>query len=186
MMKRLLLVNVMILICLMANNKVKAGISQLRNVHAGFTGGIGFPNTQISNFRYPISVLGGCFVNFRLLRNYVVQFDGYGLYTFNLGTIDNQGGKLRFNMGWASVDLMRRLRMTADTESFITIGIGGYHLYQAQNEDEKSTTTVGMSLAMMGWSYKAQTSTVFELRWHILFNPDPKPQVLTLTFGLML
>lgn len=157
-----------------------------QRVHAGIAAGFGLPSNFYSRFRSPISVLGGGLLNYRVANAYVLQVDGYGLYTFNLGTIDGRGGELRFNLLWTSLDLLRSMKRAAKGESFVAGGVGAYHLSQQFDANETIVNTAGFQLGLVDWRQHARWRSVVEIRWHLLFRPTSNPQVLTVTFGVLL
>lgn len=157
-----------------------------RKIHAGLAVGFGLPKISFSQFRTPISVLGGGSVNLRLMNRIVLQAGGYGLHTFSLGKINRQEGELIFDLVWASVDLMYRMRGGFSAESFVLLGGGGYHFTKQFGFDKIIVDTPGLSLGISQWFYRKSWSSVLEIKWHLLFRPSDHPQVLTVTFGLML
>jgi len=172
--------------CILADQKISGSPLIRGRAHAGLSVGFGLPKIPISPFRSPISVLGGGSLNFRLSRKIALQCDGFGLYTFDLGTGSSQGGKLRFNLTWISLDVLYHLRGLIRSESFVLAGLGGYHLSQQFDEDETILDTMGFNLGLVHWTHWRRWSGVFEVRWHLLFQPSDSPQVLTVTFGLLL
>lgn len=159
--------------------------SPIQKTYLGVSIGFGLPKIPISRFRTPISVLGGGFLNYRLGTNMALQLNGYGLYTFSLGTVNAQSGELRFNLLWASMDLQRRLRGVIDEGSFLMAGVGGYRLSQQYDNDEDILNTMGLSIGLSQWKRLRRVTSIFEIRWHLLFHPSPKPQVVTVNFGIM-
>ena len=157
-----------------------------RRVHGGLSVGMGLPKIPLSRFRSPVSVTGGVSLSFRLMRRIGIQTGGYGLYTFNLGTRDGQDGELRFNLAWFSVDVLGHLGGVVKSESFVLVGLGGYHLSRQIEADETIQDTMGLNLGLAHWQHWLRWSSVLEVRWHLLFRPGDNPQVLTLTFGVLL
>ena len=141
----------------------------------------------MSPFRSPVSVLGGGMVNVGLSPRIRFQANGYGLHTFNLGRIDAQEGKLRFNLAWVSGELMYQLLGRFRGESFITVGVGYYDLSQQYGSAKEDLTTPGIALGVTQWMGRKKMKSSVEIKWHLLFEPkDGLPQVLTVTLGLML
>ncbi len=155
-------------------------------IHAGLSAGFGLPKIPISYFRTPFSLLAGGKLNCRLSRKLALEGEGCALYTFNMGTASGEKGKLRFNLVWGSFIFAYRINSDIEKESFLMLGFGEYHLSQQFNKEKTVLVTPGFSLGLAAWKYRRRLSTVFELRWHLLFRPSNNPQVLTLTFGVML
>ena len=161
-------------------------VSRMRRFHTGISVGFGLPKMPYSHFRMPVSVEGGAALNFRFANKWLIQVDGYGLHTFNLGSASDLEGELRFDLAWVSFELMRSMRGFLRDENFIVAGIGRYHLSQQFDNDKDNLNTMGISLGVADWRHWQRWSMVSEIRWHLLFDPDPKPQVLTVTFGILL
>ena len=176
---------VFLVFCFVATERGFSGVVAERRVHVGLSAGIGLPKVPFSQFRAPVSVLGGGAINVRLLRRWVLQLDGYGLTTFSLGRVDEREGELRFNLAWASFDILTHLRGVVNGESFLMAGLGRYHLSQQFNADETVTNTMGINLGLVDWKYRRGWNSSLEIRWHLLFHPSSNPQVLTVTFGVM-
>jgi len=160
--------------------------SELRRFHVNLSGGFGLPKIPFSHFRTPISVLGGTGLNFRLFDNWLVQANGYALYTFNMGTAHGEGGELKFNVAWATFDILRRLRGVYRHSNFILAGVGQYHLMQQFESQEDNLNTTGICLGLVDWRHWTRFSMVTEIRWHLLFDPSPQPQILSITLGILL
>ncbi len=159
---------------------------QMKPFHASFSAGLGLPKIPFAQFRAPVSVLGGASVNFRLVRKIALQIDGYSLHTFNLGTINNRNDELRFDLAWASVDLLRHIGGVISSESFIILGLGRYHLSRQYEDDQDMLSTTGLNIGFTHWIYQLNMNSILEIRWHLLFNPSDHPQVVSITFGLLL
>jgi len=86
-------------------------------------------------------------------------------------------------MIWAGIDIGYSIRTSPMNRSSIIAGIGLYSLSQLWNDTEENVQTAGMSLGLSNMRYKFRHGTLFEIKWHLLFEPDPMPQVLTVTIG---
>jgi len=159
---------------------------QMKPFHVSFSGGLGLPKIPFAQFRAPVSVVGGASVNLRFVRKMALQINGFGLRTFNFGTINNRDDRLRFDLAWASVDLLRHISGVISSESFIVFGLGRYHLSQQYEDDQDILSTTGLNIGWINWVYHNRWNSVLEIRWHLLFNPSTHPQVATITFGLLL
>ena len=157
-----------------------------RRIRVGPCVGFGLPKIPISHFRNPISLVGGAAFNCRITNRLVLQLDGEGLTTFSLGTIDQSEGKLRYNQVWSSFDLLYRIKGSIRNESFILIGSGFYHLSQQFDNKEDDINTSGVNLGLVTWMHRGRITRFVDFRWHLLFEPNPNPQVLAVTFGIML
>jgi len=166
-----------------------SGLSQspwIRNWNGGVSVGIGLPKMPLSQFRNPVSILGGGFVNYRVMPSILFQLEGYGLHTFSFGTVDNSDGKLRYNLVWTSLAVMKRLRRPGRNETFLAVGFGRYRLLQQFNAKKDNISTAGISIGLVNWSLLRRVRMVTDFRWHLLFRPDPDPQVLMINFGFLL
>jgi len=152
----------------------------------GITAGVGLPKMPLSTFRNPISIMGGGFVNYRMAHSFLLQVEGYGLYTFNFGTVDNSDGTLRYNMVWTSLTAMKGVQGPGRHETFIAVGVGGYHLNQQFNAKKDDINTAGINIGLINWWPMRRIPFVADFRWHLLFKPDPNPQVFMIHFGFLL
>lgn len=157
-----------------------------RRIHAGFGAGFGLPKIPLSRYRSPISITAGLLGNYRISNRVAVQSDGGLLTTFSLGTVDRTASPLRYNQWWISLACLYRLRGAMRNESFVTAGTGLYHLSQQFDNDEDILYTAGMNLGIINWHNNRRGSSYLDVRWHLLFQPSPNPQVLTIMFGFML
>ena len=156
------------------------------HIRAGFSVGLGLPKIPLSYFRTPFSILGGGHLNYRVNRKLALMGGGYGLYTFNMGTASGQKSELRFNLLWGSLTFAYQINDNIDKESFLLLGFGEYHLSQQFSREETVLDTPGFNLGLSMWKHRRRLSTVFEVKWHLLFRPSNNPQILTLTFGIIL
>ena len=184
--KRQRIITILVLFSFFVVGLCHAQLSEWRRVHAGPQIGFGLPKIPFSEFRAPISVLGGGFVYCHLFHRFGIEASGYGLYTFNLGSPSGRTSELKFNLTWGSVDILYNVRRRLNNRSFIFAGLGQYYLDQQMNEDIENLTTTGLCLGIANWRYGKKIRLVNEIRWHLLFHPDPKPQILTVTLGLLL
>ena len=184
--RRIGFIRICLLLCCFLTIQGYSQIPQSQRFHTGLSIGFGLPKMPFSHFRMPVSILGGGALNYRLSNKWCVQADGYGLYTFSLGTVTGREGKLRFNLAWVSLDLLRHFRGALQNENFILVGFGYYYLSQQFDDDEDILNTTGFSLGMVDWRHWKRWSMFTEIRWHLLFHPSPKPQVFTVTLGILL
>jgi hypothetical protein len=154
-------------------------------IQSGLTAGLGIPKIPPSRYRTPVSILGGGFIYFPAVGKFGIQVNGYGLTTFNLGTAHGSGGKLSFDLIWGSGDITYKLIDNIIRQTMLLIGSGYYYLRQQINEDETINKTLGLCLGLTNRHQHKKWSSIFEIRWHLLFQPDPDPQVLTMTFGII-
>jgi hypothetical protein len=158
----------------------------MSRIHTGFAGGIGLPKIPISHFRNPISFLAGGMINVPVTAKWGLQIDGYGLTTVSLGTVNKTDGKLTFNLVWGSADLAYQIRGYLGSRSAILVGVGMYHLKQQFDQRKDTLNTLGLNIGISQWMKTRKVGGFFEVRWHLLFKPSDNPQVLTLTYGLLL
>ena len=186
MQKKIFIVFILMLLCCgIAKQGMSMNQSGQRRVHIGFAAGFGLPKIPFSQFRTPISVLGGGSINFRLSDRIAMQLGGYGLHTFSLGKINTQQGELRFNLLWGSFDMMYRWRGSMSGETFVLVGVGGYKVSKQFGFDEYNLNTMGLTLGIAQWTHKRSWSSAIEFKWHLLFKPSDT-QILTVTFVFML
>ena len=93
--KKWLFNGLFVLLVFILNENVISQNTPIKKLRLGISAGLGLPKIPISQFRAPISVMGGTSVTIRFVRKMALQLNGYGLYTFSLGTITNQNDKLR-------------------------------------------------------------------------------------------
>jgi hypothetical protein len=184
--KRIVIIGLCILWLGVVCGTAHAQSLELKRFHVSLSGGFGLPKIPFSHFRTPISVLGGTALNMRLFDNWLVQVDGYALYTFNMGTASGEGGELKFNVAWATFDLLRHLRGVYRHSNFILAGVGRYHLMQQFESQKDDLNTTGICLGLVDWRHWKRFSMVTEIRWHLLFDPSPQPQILSITLGILL
>ncbi len=165
---------------------VSAQDKQLQRFHATLSGGFGLPKINYSDFRTPVSLLGGAGINLRVLNKWSLQADAYALTTYSLGTGSGRDLDIKFNLMWGSFAILRHLRGVYEHENFVLVSVGRYHISQTIAEREDDLNSMGISLGMVDWRHWERWSMVTEIRWHMLFEPTPKPQVLTITVGILL
>jgi len=156
-----------------------------KRLHGGVSAGVGLPKIPFSHFRTPVSFIGSGMINYRMGKKISVQLEGGGLTTLNLGTAGTEKGDLKFDFLWSSFDLLWRARGEIRNESLIAGGIGYYQLAQQFDEDKDNLNTLGINLGLIGWTFRNRWTTLFDVRWHLLFKPNNNPQVLTLSFGIL-
>lgn len=149
----------------------------------GLSAGIGLPKIPVSHYRTPISVLGSAMGHVSLIGRFGVQIDGNALTTFSLGSVNQAEGDLQFDLYWGSFALTYRVRGFMDNRSAILAGIGPYDLTQEFDQDREALRTTGVNLGFSNWTVGSAWRGIFEVRWHLLFEPSENPQMLTLTFG---
>jgi hypothetical protein len=154
--------------------------------HFGLAGGIGLPKIPISHFRTPISFLAGGMIHIPVFAKFGLQVDGYGLTTVSLGTVNNSDAKLTFDLVWGSTALTYQMRGFMESRAAIMAGLGMYRLYQRFDTRKDVLNTLGFNLGLSQWMRPGRRGGFFEIRWHLLFEPSDNPQVLTLTYGILL
>ncbi len=161
-------------------------LQEARRFHAGLHLGLGLPKIPVSQWRSPISVTGGINSSIRFSHRWAAQISGDGLYTINLGSIDSREGELRFDLFWVSCDLLILMRGGTKNEAFFTVGGGAFSLSQRFDREYTRTNTGGISLGLVNWTHHNRFSSVLEVKWILLFKPNPNPQIASITFGVML
>lgn len=152
----------------------------------GFNFGIGIPKIPISHYRTPIAICGGIVTYFGITSRFAFQVSANGLYTFNLGSVIQGNNKLKFNLFWGDICFDYKLKFSLNTDSYISPGIGYYNLFQQFDDAKDDLTTFGLTVGLLTNNYGRKNITQFEIRWHLLFHPESKPQVLTIKFGFLL
>ena len=155
-------------------------------VRFGASVGFGLPKIEISHFRTPVSLLGGVMLRVHLFGRFGIQVNGYGLYTISLGSVTEDKGKLRFNVSWVSSDLVYQLRGGLHRESFLSAGGGYYKLHQQFDQRIENYKTPGIGIGLLTCYHRRRLGTMLELRWHLLFEPKSNPQILTITYGILI
>jgi hypothetical protein len=176
-------------ICFMYLLSVQQGTAQVnsyKTIHIGLYAGMGLPRVPFSIYHPPISILGGGMINVQIMRRFLFQLDGLGLYTINLGTLTGEKKEFRYNVYGGSLNLLYAIRRTFSNDTFITIGFDDFFLSQKFDVEEDILTTTGMNLGLVYWKHHERWSGLLELRWHLLFNPTPNPQMLIITFGVLM
>jgi len=151
----------------------------------GLNIGIGLPKIPISHYRTPISVCGGVVTYFGITNKLALNINGNALYTFNLGSVLKGKSNLKFNLIWGNVCLDYKLKASLHSGSYVSSGIGYYNLYQEFDDDKDKVNTAGFTIGVITNKIGRKTISQFEVRWHLLFKPQPKPQVLTVKFGFL-
>ena len=157
-----------------------------RKMRVSVGGGLGLPKIPFSQYRTPISFLLNGSLPVKVVPAFWLQATGGALTTVHLGSFNSSDKDMRFNLTWAGLEGMYRIRYSFQGEAFITAGLGEYHLSQLFDEKEDVLNTLGFSLALVNWNLGSKHKSVFSLRWHILFEPDDNPQVATVTMGFLL
>lgn len=156
------------------------------NITVGINIGIGLPKIPISHYRTPFSICGGIFTYFGITPRFALQVSGNGLYTFNLGSVLKDKSTLKFNLIWSDVCLDYKMKFSMNTETYLSSGIGFYKLFQQFDDDKDKVKTTGFTVGIITNSLHRKNIIQFEIRWHLLFKPEPKPQVLTVKIGFLL
>ena len=156
-----------------------------RPVLFGVSGGIGLPKIPISQYRSPISVLGGGMGHLSIYKKLGVQIDANALTTFSLGSVNNAPGDLRFDVLWGDLALTYRLRGMLHSQSNLIVGTGHYTVIQEFNQGREEIQTQGVNLGISNWMAGRRLRSYFEVRWHLMFTSGEDPQVLTLTYGIL-
>jgi len=151
----------------------------------GINIGIGLPKIPISHYRTPVSVCGGIVTYVGIASRFAFNVSGNALYTLNLGSVLEGKSTLKFNMIWANVCLDYTLKASMHSESHVSSGIGYYNLFQQFDDDKDTVNTAGFTVGIITNRIGRKTISQFEVRWHLLFEPEPNPQVLTVKFGFV-
>lgn len=175
-----------ILILLNGGHRAEAQDGTYRNMHFGIYAGLGLPRVPFSIYIPPISLAGGGMVNVRIAKRFMLQMDGFGLHTISLGTVTDQKKELRFNVYGMSLNALYPVKRGFASETFITIGIDRSHISQLFDDEEDVLTTTGLNLGLVYWRHHSRWNSLLQLRWHLYFQPSPNPQMLLITFGILL
>ncbi|RKY82081.1 hypothetical protein DRQ07_02290 [candidate division KSB1 bacterium] len=147
--------------------------------------GIGLPKIPVTSVSRtsPFSVTGGLLASVPVFRRIIIQVHGNGLYSFDLGSAISQSKKFKFNLLWTGIDLGYSLRYSPMNRSSVILGISEYSLSQTWEDMSDNLNTAGICLGLSNIKSGLHANTIFEIKWHLLFHPEPMPQVLTITFG---
>jgi hypothetical protein len=157
-----------------------------RKMHFGLYAGLGLPRVPFSIYLPPISLAGGGMANIRIAKRFILQVDGFGLHTINLGTVTDQKKDLRFNLYGGSFNILYPVKRGFSSETFVSIGMDRCHISQLFDDKEENLTSTGLNLGLVLWKHYRRWSSLLEIRWHLFFHPSPNPQVLLITFGILL
>lgn len=153
---------------------------------AGIIAGIGFPRIPLSHHHTPFSITGGLFTNYNISSKFALNLSCNGLYTFNLGSVFDKKSELKFNLFWISASINYKIKDTFSHKTFISAGLGGYNLFQQFDQDSDRLKTKGINIGIITYNQQKEFNYLVEIKWHLLFKPDPNPQVLNIRFGLFL
>ncbi|MCK5146006.1 hypothetical protein KAR48_04575 [bacterium] len=165
---------------------VMAQPAAFKPIHAGIMAGVGLPKVPLNVYRPPVAITANVFSFVRFNHRFALQLTANALHSFSLGTASGKNSELKFNTNWATADLMIQLRGFLLKESFVSIGYGYYQHEQLFDKKLHTLNTGGLTLGMTNWNYHTFWATRFELRWHLLFEPSTRPQIVTATFGIMI
>jgi hypothetical protein len=154
--------------------------------HVGLSGGVGLPKVPYSGYRLPVSVLAGAFAQQPLTGKWMLRGEACGLTTIHFGTWNGSDLPLRFNLLWASADGCFRMSGFITSATWLEAGIGWYKLDQRFGDNTAKLGTAGFNVGILTQQTGFLNRTVFDIRWHLLFNPSPNPQVFTITLGFLL
>ena len=166
--------------------QLKAFRTADHSVQSSFAVGIGYPKISLSQFRPPISVVGNAGLHWSPMNKWALETTLYGLKTYSLGTVTGQKATLKFDVWWIGIDAQYQLRGGFDNSNYFCAGLGSYHLNRTLAYEVDRLTTPGLCLGFITHFSHMKRKSALEVRWHLLFKPDDQPQILTLTFGILL
>lgn len=155
-------------------------------VYTHLSAGLAYPQIPLSQFRPPIGATGSLGLHYRVHDPWWIHASANGLKTFSLGTITNEKAELKFDALWLSLDAYHTLSRDFHRIHLISAGMGWYKLNRQLDRDVDNVKTAGINLAFVRQSFRGKLGSVFEIRWHLLFQPDDNPQILTVTFGILI
>jgi hypothetical protein len=173
-------------IMIMAASCGHAAYTADRPVHITPGWGIGYPQIPLSQFRPPIAVTGTLGIQWRIMNKWAISGSANALRTFSLGTITGEKARLKFDMIWGSLNLEYVISGDFHRESFLCAGSGLYQLHRQIDQETDQLKTPGISLAFVSHTVLIKYATAFRVTWHLLFRPNDRPQILTLTLGILL
>lgn len=186
-MKKHSAVLIVILFCFINQSSYSGSFKlQEKFFRPGINFGIGLPKVPLGRYHTPISICGGLVIYFKITHRIAFHTSGNGLYTFNLGSVLQDDSRLKFNLIWSNICLDYKIKTSMNAETYVSPGFGYYSLYQQFENDTDNLATSGFNLGIVTNTFKRNHISQFEIRWHLLFNPQPKPQVLTVNFGFLL
>jgi hypothetical protein len=116
----------------------------------------------------------------------MLRGEAYGLTTIHLGTWNGSDLPLRFNLLWTSADVCYRMSGFITSASWLEAGIGWYRLDQQFGDQTDRRGTPGFAIGVLSQQSGFLNRMMIDIRWHLLFNPSPNPQVFTLTLDFLL
>ncbi|MBN1780032.1 hypothetical protein JW948_02830 [bacterium] len=148
--------------------------------------GIGYPQIPLSQFRPPIGVTGNVGVQWRIAGRWAVHTSVNAMKTFSLGTVTGNKATLRYNLQWAGGHILYAVGNEYIKTNYVAVGAGYYALDRQLDRNIDNVDTPGINLGFISHTGGLKARTQFELRWHLLFEPGDNPQVLTMTFGILI
>jgi hypothetical protein len=148
--------------------------------------GLAYPQIPLSEFRPPIGITGQIRLVLQLHPKWMVAAGFHGMKTYSLGTVTGRDIPFKFNMTWGSLSIDYRMGGDFGKLNYISAGPGLYSLNRRFDFQKDHVDTPGLHIGYVNRSPHPKFGTVFDIRWHVLFEPNDNPQVLTMTFGIIL
>jgi len=159
--------------------------TMLKPIKFGFQIGVGLPKVPFAIYHPPVGISASINLNLKLNKKFVFQVNANGLHAFNLGTVTSKKSSFNFDLLWFGTDIMFNMRQSLFSRQFIVVGAGRYKLNQLIDTSSDNLITSGINLGFIQWSHHEQWTTTIDMRWHLLFEPSPKAQVLIITIGML-
>jgi len=181
------LLPIFVLLSVIHGNAQPEGLpSRDRTLHTNLSLGIAYPQIPLSQFRPPIGITGSAGMQWRLHNKWALHSAVNGLKTFSFGTVTGAKATLKFDVIWISLNMQYVVSNNFESVNFFAFGTGWYRLNRQLDRDIDENSTPGLSLGFVNNTVHRKHSSILELRWHLLFQPDDNPQVLTITYGILL
>jgi hypothetical protein len=150
------------------------------------SGGFGLPQIPTSRYRGALSILGNGSVRIRLHPRWMLKTEASALTSFSLGTTHDGQGRFQYDTQSATVSPMWAWKRSDRTPSYFYGGWGRYHFIQQIDAQRVDISTSGIRLGAEFHRTHRWCTTFTDLSWHMLFEPSENPQILTVSFGIIL
>jgi len=157
-----------------------------RMVHANISIGLAYPQIPLSQFRPPIGITGTIGMQWFLQDRWALYISGNGLNTYSLGTVTGTKATLKYDVLWIAGNIQYRITSDFNKQNMLSTGLGLYKLHRQLDLDIDRVNTPGISLGFISNTFHRRFGGMFEIRWHLLFKPKDNPQILTVTYGILI
>ncbi|MBN2103727.1 hypothetical protein JW835_06780 [bacterium] len=157
-----------------------------KTIQANLSLGLAYPQIPLSQFRPPIGITGTIGLGWRFHDKWAFCGNGNALKTFSLGTITGKNATLKFDAFWFAGNVQYTLTNDFHKKNILSLGMGGYKLNRQLDDDIDNVKTPGIGLGFINHTHHEKFRGIFEIKWHLLFKPEDNPQILTVTYGILI